>query len=189
MSQSGLHSCFGCYGQRVDLVRGLHANGRLMSSRAARFSELLIWNHSKWKHIKGGWPGCCVCLVEADPPACLPTCLLQFIIHTPTVLAQKYWITNSAIHVRVSGHRSIAGSSLYLPPGFPLCGPCLPCSLPVLMKQAVGSPLAHQLLVLACSLSRQGSANRQELAAAGQKLCFWQPGYSFAGRRLCKHAY
>eukprot|EP00339_Tiarina_fusa_P024522 CAMPEP_0117066152 /NCGR_PEP_ID=MMETSP0472-20121206/46262_1 /TAXON_ID=693140 ORGANISM="Tiarina fusus, Strain LIS" /NCGR_SAMPLE_ID=MMETSP0472 /ASSEMBLY_ACC=CAM_ASM_000603 /LENGTH=154 /DNA_ID=CAMNT_0004787095 /DNA_START=278 /DNA_END=739 /DNA_ORIENTATION=- len=38
--------------------------------------------------------------VEMETTATFDRATKQFIIHTPTTLAQKYWITNSAIHAQ-----------------------------------------------------------------------------------------
>jgi acyl-CoA oxidase len=40
--------------------------------------------------------------VEMQTTAHYDTVTQEFIIHTPTTLAQKYWITNSAVHAQWS---------------------------------------------------------------------------------------
>lgn len=43
--------------------------------------------------------------VEMETTATFDAATDEFVIHTPSSLGQKYWITNSAVHAHVSSTR------------------------------------------------------------------------------------
>jgi hypothetical protein len=51
--------------------------------------------------------------VEMETTATWDAKTKEFIIHTPTPLAQKYWITNSAVHAKWAGICYISTNNLY----------------------------------------------------------------------------
>ncbi len=82
--------------------------GRCTAGGCRRVQLPRVWPCRMPASALGGADACTamagVSLTAGSHAARLCACPLQeFVIHTPTTLAQKYWITNSAVHAQVRG--------------------------------------------------------------------------------------